>query len=104
MGLRETTTHMKPTLAIPVLATSNPTPAGPPELVGVNNSLLSLANLALSSPLVARDVSARSRPRSGTQSKDKPESSPQRKSRPRHDLLEREFELRISLLLTDADL
>jgi hypothetical protein len=41
---------MNPTLAIPVLATSKPTPALPPPVVGVNNSRLSLASFALSCP------------------------------------------------------
>ena len=49
LHLREYT-HMNPTLAIPVLATSNPTPAPPPPVVGVKSSRLSIANFALSLP------------------------------------------------------
>lgn len=44
-------TDMKPTEAIPVLATSKPTPPPPPPPeVGVSSSRLSLASLALSWP------------------------------------------------------
>lgn len=44
-------THINPTLAIPVLLTSNPTPPPPPPpVVGVSSSRLSLASLALSCP------------------------------------------------------
>ena len=48
-------THMNPIDAMPVLATSKPTPAPPPPPEdGVRSSRLSLASLALSCPTVAR--------------------------------------------------
>lgn len=42
---------MNPTEAIPVLATSKPTPAPPPLVVGVSSSRFNFASLAFSSPL-----------------------------------------------------
>lgn len=56
---------MNPTLAIPVLATSNPTPALPPPVVGVNNSRLSLASFALSCPKWNLALACQLRPRGG---------------------------------------
>lgn len=41
---------MKPILATPVLATSNPEPPPPPLLVGVRSSRFSFASLAFSWP------------------------------------------------------
>lgn len=44
LELNKRKTYINPTLAIPVLATSNPTPPPPPPpVVGVKSSLLSLA-------------------------------------------------------------
>jgi hypothetical protein len=44
-------TYINPTLAMPVRATSKPTPAGPPPpLLGVRRSRLSLASFAFNCP------------------------------------------------------
>lgn len=48
---KKSDSHMKPTEAIPVLATSNPTPPPPPPPeVGVKSSRLSFASLAFKPP------------------------------------------------------